>query len=73
MKFTARIKRSKGPKLSGLTAGQLNGNQLLTLTVEANKVYYVMVEEGLGFLLMESIPADDAWPALAKLRKTGAK
>ena len=53
--------------LSGVKANQLTDYTLLKLDAQATHTYYVEVEEGIGYVLMESREAEDALAEMAKL------
>lgn len=65
--FEARATRGKAPVLSGVQPSQLEDNTLLALDIVEAHTYYVVVEEGLGYVLLEPVAADEAQAKLAKL------
>jgi hypothetical protein len=66
--FKTRARRGKEPVLSGVQPSQLEGNTLLQLEMKEANTYYVVVEEGLGYVLLESVPAVVALDKLRYLR-----
>ena len=70
-KFTAEPHQTKQVALSGITASGIHGNTLLTLEIDQGYTYYLKLEEGLGSLLIESVPATTATPVLAKMKQAG--
>ena len=66
--FKARARRGEEPVLSGVQPSQLEGNTLLQLDVKEAHTYYVIVEEGLGYVLLEPVPAVKALSDLKSLR-----
>ena len=68
LSFGANAIRHEWPVLSGVTVDQLQGNTLLTMPVEAGEVYFVIVEEGVGSILLEPVSAAVATHDLRTLR-----
>ena len=54
--------------LSGVQPSQVEGYTLLDLDIKEAHTYFVEIEEGAGYVLLNEVPKTAALAALAKLR-----
>jgi hypothetical protein len=69
IRFAVRAKRGDQPVLSGVKPDQLDGYTLLELKVNPAQTYYIEIEEGLGYVLLESQEPAIALEDMKNLRR----